>query len=111
MDEKEDIKEEKIEVVNEVKEEPQDKNDSKALSIAALVLGIVAIVCLSSGLICIACGVLAIVFGLQGQKRAGKGMAKAGFILGIIALSIYAVVMLLGIILGASIISAIFSVI
>ncbi len=108
-EEKENI-EEKVEVVNEVKQETSDENNSKALSIASLVLGIVSVVCLSSGLICIVCGVLAIIFGLQGQKRAGKGMAKAGFILGIIALSIYAVVAVLGIALGVGILSAIFAI-
>lgn len=95
---------EKVEVVNE-----NDKSNSKALSIASLVLGIVAIVCLSEGIVSIACGVLAIIFGLKGQKRAGQGMAKAGFILGIVALSLYAVFLVFGILLGIGILSAIFA--
>ena len=71
--------------------------EKKGLSIAAMVLGIVAIVgyCINGYLVLI-CGILAIVFGVIGKKKGGKGMAKAGFILGIVALSIYVLIILLG---------------
>lgn len=63
------------------------------MAIAALVLGIISLITCWFGaagwLGCIT-GILAIVFGILGQKREPekKGMAKAGFIMGIVALAI-----------------------
>lgn len=61
------------------------------MAVAALVLGIVAIVMCwfgPGGWIGSCCGILAIIFGLLGQKNdpSKKGMAKAGFVLGILSL-------------------------
>lgn len=61
----------------------------KGYSISALVLGIVSIVFVYSWFLTVPCGILAIIFGINGKKRDGKGMAKAGFILGIIGLSLW----------------------
>lgn len=71
--------------------------EKKGFSIASMILGIVSIVgyCINGYLVLI-CAILAIVFGVIGKKKGGKGMAKAGFILGIIALSIYVLIILLG---------------
>jgi len=65
--------------------------ENKGLSIASLVLGIVAVVLCCFGWVSIICAVLAIIFGVVGKKKGGAGMAKAGLILGIIALAVYAV--------------------
>ena len=91
------------EVQNNVIETPGAQNstpapeEKKGLSIASMILGIVAIVayCINGYLVLI-CAILAIVFGVIGKKKGGKGMARAGFILGIIALSIYVLIILLG---------------
>ena len=86
-----------------------NKNDSKALSIAALVLGIVSLVGGKLGILALACGILAIIFGVKGQQRDGKKMAKAGMILGIISVSLYAVIFLFVTILGVGLGAAMFS--
>lgn len=74
--------------------------ENRGLSIAAMVLGIV-----SCGLSCIIyisvpCGVLAIIFGALELKKYKSKMAKAGFITGIIGLTIPAVILFLSFLLG-----------
>lgn len=91
--------EEQKEVMQEQTENVQE-NDKKGLSIASMILGIISIVFFFKSFISVATGVLAIVFGLKGKKMDGKGMAKAGFITGIIGLSIQAIFFLTGVILG-----------
>lgn len=66
---------------NEVKEQ-------KGLSIAAMVLGIVSVALFCLWYLSIPCAILAIIFGVIGGKKGGKGMAKAGLILGIIAIAL-----------------------
>lgn len=98
---------EKIEETNKT-DETQGQNTiedtSKGASIAALVLGIVSILFVSKFIIAVACGVLAVIFGIKGKKRGGQGMATAGFITGIIGLSLQAVFFIFGLILGATLI-------
>lgn len=119
MEENEKIEEEKVaventEVVNSIPTQNtssiNEGNESKGLSIASLVLGIVAFVITRTGLIALACAILAIVFGVKGQKKAGKKMAKAGMILGIIYASLLALgfllITILGIGLGAALVGA-----
>lgn len=102
-----------IEAVKEVNENTEkqaeniQQNNKKGLSITSMILGIVSIVWSFNFLISVACGVLAIIFGLKGKKMGGKGMAKAGFITGIIGLSLQAIIFLVGVMLGAAIISSI----
>ena len=81
------------------KSEKKDSSDSKGLSIASMVLGIVSLCLIGEGLVSTVCGVLAIVFGIKGQKRANPKMAKAGFIMGIVSLSLKALLIVLGIML------------
>ena len=101
-----------IEAVKEVNENTEkqaeniQQNNKKGLSITSMILGIVSIVWSFNFLISVACGVLAIIFGLKGKKMGGKGMAKAGFITGIIGLSLQAIIFLVGVMLGAAIISS-----
>lgn len=102
-----------IEAVKEVNENTEkqaeniQQNNKKGLSITSMILGIVSIVWSFNFLISVACGVLAIIFGLKGKKMGGKGMAKAGFITGIIGLSLQAIMFLVGVMLGAAVISSI----
>ena len=84
-----------------------EENNKKGLSIASMVLGIVSILLGRNFLIAIACGVLAIIFGLKGKKTGGKGMAKAGFITGIIGVSLQLVLILIGTMLGLALIGTI----
>ncbi len=84
-----------------------EENNKKGLSIASMVLGIVSILLGRNFLIAIACGVLAIIFGLKGKKMGGKGMAKAGFITGIIGVSLQLVLILIGTMLGLALIGTI----
>ena len=101
---------EAVKEVNENTEKQAEniqQNNKKGLSITSMILGIVSIVWSFNFLISVACGVLAIIFGLKGKKMGGKGMAKAGFITGIIGLSLQAIIFLVGVMLGAAIISSI----
>lgn len=80
---------------------PQQQN---GMGVAALVLGIVALVTCWIGVIP---SVLAIIFGSIGMKKAdqglanNRGLAKAGFILGIIGAAIWAVFIVV-VIIGAA---------
>lgn len=62
--------------------------EKKGLSIASMILGIIAVVFCCNVWLCIPCSILAIIFGVIGKKKGGTGMAKAGLILGIIALAL-----------------------
>lgn len=84
-----------------------ENNDKKGLSIASMILGIVSILLGRNFLIAVACGVLAIIFGLKGKKMGGKGMAKAGFITGIIGISLQLLLILIGTMLGLALIGTI----
>lgn len=94
---------EKVEIV-EIKAQTipneNEEDQRKGLSIASMVLGIVSLVIWANFLISVTCGILAIVFGNIGKKRAGQKMAKAGFIMGIIALSIRVALVVLTILAG-----------
>lgn len=63
--------------------------ESKGLSIAAMVLGIVSVVFCCVAYISIPCAILAIIFGFVGKKKGGKGMAITGIVLGIVAIGLY----------------------
>ena len=65
-----------------------EKQESKGLSIASMVLGIISIVFFCIFLISIPCAILAIIFGVVGMKNGGKDMGIAGFVLGIVSLII-----------------------
>ena len=110
MGEKEIEKVEEVnsEVIEEVKTADAEvvEDTRKGLSITALVLGICSIVFCKYIFISVACGVLAVIFGLKGKKRGGKGMAAAGFITGIIGLSLEALLFILGLILGLALIGS-----
>ncbi len=69
--------------------------EKKGMSIAALVLGIVSVVLFCFSYVSIPCAILAIIFGILGKKKGGAGMAKAGLVLGIIALAIVILVWIL----------------
>lgn len=75
--------------------EPSQGNESKGMSIAAMVLGIIAAVLFCFVYISIPCAILAIIFGFIGRGKGGKGMATAGIVLGIVAIALY-VLSLLG---------------
>lgn len=82
MDEEKKEQEEKAvkpEVVEEQKAE-ENKEESKGMSIAALILGIVSLVMLCIWYISIPCSILAIIFGILGRKKGGKGMGTAGLV-------------------------------
>ena len=89
---------------NEVQNNPV--GEKKGLSIASMVLGIVAVVFTCIWWISIPCSILAIIFGIIGKKKGGKGMAKAGFILGIIAIALYVLLVILGVGAAAGLASA-----
>ena len=74
---------------------PPGSAGSNGKATAALVLGICGLV------VCpLVCSVLAIIFGKQAQSeialnpaQSGEGMAKAGFIMGVIGLALYGVIL------------------
>ena len=95
--EEETIKEiEEIQEIEEIKESKTlPENNKKGMGISSMVLGICSIVFSFKFLIGLPCGILAIVFGVKGKKTAGRKMAEAGFITGIIGLSLQVVLFLL----------------
>jgi len=66
----------------------QTPGEKKGLSIASLVLGIVSLALFCITYVSLPCAILAIIFGILGKKKGGAGMAKAGLIMGIIALTL-----------------------
>ena len=63
------------------------EEDKPNLSIAAMILGIVSLVFWCYWTISIICDILALIFGIIRMKKpAGKGMAIAGFVTGLIAI-------------------------
>lgn len=105
---KEEIKDEiketvAVEKVETIKTETAEviNNGGKGFSIASLVLGIVSVVFCYNWFVTIVCGALAIIFGINGKQKNGKGMAKAGIILGIVGISLWLfVVVLAGFLIG-----------
>lgn len=109
----EELKEKVEEPTNTETSKSQTSEEQKGFSITSMILGIVSLVLLfipssASFLLITGCGVLAIIFGIKGKKLAGVGMAKAGFIMGVIALSLEAALLLFSFALGAAIVSALF---
>lgn len=68
----------------------EDIKNKSTMQIAALVLGIISIVTNWFWYITLPTGILAIVFGVKSAKRTGSKMGKAGMILGIIGLALFA---------------------
>lgn len=97
-------KTEKTNQADEIQGQSTIEDASKGESIASLALGIVSILFVSRFIIAVACGVLAIIFGIKGKKRGGQGMATAGFITGIIGLSLQAVLFVFWLILASTLI-------
>lgn len=66
----------------------ENKNDSSAMKISALVLGIISIVTNFFWYMALPTGILAIIFGTKSIKRTGSKMGKAGLITGIIGVAL-----------------------
>lgn len=64
--------------------------NKSSMHIAALVTGIISIVSMLFWYITIPTGIMAIVFGAKSAKKTGSKIGKAGMILGIIGLSLFA---------------------
>lgn len=99
-----------IEITEEKNNEKEASNasDKKGISIAAMVLGICSIIFAISSrsfLIPIACGILAIIFGVKGRDGSSPKMAKSGFIMGIIGLSLQLAMIFILLIAGTFFIS------
>ncbi len=69
----------------------EDKKKS-GMPVASLVLGIISVVTNLFWYITLPTGILAIVFGVKSIKRLGSKLGKAGMILGIVGLSLFAFV-------------------
>ena len=95
------------EIVNaeEVKTEQTDI-EPKGFSVTSMVLGILSLVLLCYWPLAMICAILAIIFGVIGRKKAGKGMATAGLVLGIISICVFVLLIVCGVLLGTAILSA-----
>jgi len=62
------------------------------ISIASFVLGIISILTAFFWYMVLPTGILAVVFGAKGVRKTGNKLGKAGLILGIIGLSLFAFV-------------------
>lgn len=74
-----------------------EKNELKnksSMGIAALTLGIISVVSAIFWYISLPTGILAIIFGKKAINKVGSKIGKAGFILGIIGLSLFAFIYL-----------------
>ena len=80
--------------------------ESKGLSIAALCCGIFGFVgCFINTWVALILSIAAIVLGVLGRKKAGKGMATAGMVLGIVSIVLWAIAFLLIVVAGVAFIS------
>lgn len=74
------------------------EQSSNKKAIASLVLGIISCVCsvcyIIGWIAGLVCGILAIVFGVKARKHSAKGLATAGFVLGIVGTSLCGVTLL-----------------
>lgn len=61
--------------------EENNKNNSTAMNIASLVLGIISIISCLFWYVSLPTGILAIVFGTKAIKRSGKTLGKSGLVL------------------------------
>ena len=66
----------------------KNEDNKTVMHIASLVLGIISILTVLFWYISVPTSILAIIFGVKSVKKAGKGMGKAGMVLGIIGLSL-----------------------
>lgn len=74
-----------------------NENESKkksSFSVASLTLGIISIISALFWYITLPTGILAIVFGRKAISKVGSRLGKAGFILGIVGLSLFAFIYL-----------------
>lgn len=96
-----------VEVVEteETKTEPKS-TQSKGFSITAMVLGILSVVLLCYWPLALICAILAIIFGVMGRKKEGKGMATAGFVLGIVSICLFVLMIIFAVVLGTAFLSA-----
>ncbi len=76
----------------------EKKKINSGMHVASFVLGIISIVTALFWYITIPTGILAIVFGAKSAKRTGSYLGKAGMIMGIVGLSLFAL-MYIGMIL------------
>lgn len=81
--------------VNETAKAPV--NERKGFNITSMVLGIIGILFCCVWYINIPCSIIAIIFSIAGRKDAGRGMGIAGLVLGIVALALYAIIIILGV--------------
>ena len=89
------------EVVDSEEKVEAAPSGSKGMSIAALVLGIISVVLFCFWYLAIPCAILAIIFGILGRKKEKSGMATAGFVLGIVAITISIIIVIIGIAFSA----------
>lgn len=78
----------------EVEKKEPAVTETKGFSITSMVLGIISLVLWCVWYVSIPCAIIAIIFSIIGKKKGGKGMAVAGLVLGIITLSILAIIVL-----------------
>lgn len=74
-----------------------NENESKkksSFSVASFTLGIISIISALFWYITLPTGILAIVFGRKAISKVGSKLGKAGFILGIVGLSLFAFIYL-----------------
>lgn len=74
-----------------------NENESKkksSFSVASLTLGIISIISALFWYITLPTGILAIIFGRKAISKVGSKLGKAGFILGIVGLSLFAFIYL-----------------
>ena len=65
-------------------------NNKSSMGIASLVLGIISILTNLFWYMVLPTGILAIVFGVKSAKKTGSKLGKAGMVMGIIGLALFA---------------------
>lgn len=75
--------------------EEKNKEELKrkgTMHIAAFVLGIISVVTMFFCYITVPTGILAIIFGVKSSRKTGSKLGKTGMILGIVGLSLFALI-------------------
>ena len=75
--------------------------ESVGLSVTAMVLGIISVVIMCIWFISLPLAIMAIIFGSLGASKGGKGMAVAGMVCGIVAITIILMVILIMLLTGS----------
>ena len=99
---KKEVKEAEIVTENKQDKKETTNTETKGYSIASMVLGIISLILCCVWYISVPASIAAIILGVIGRKKAGKGMATAGLVMGIITLVLLVILVIIGVVFGVT---------